>query len=140
MRTDLMVNDFVLRAVRDKTLVLYEPDFRRNFVHVRDVADAFAWTCDKWAGGSLLLSDRVFNLGNDEANITKRQLCSRIAHYVDGFEIHDGRGSDPDKRDYIISNALLRKAGFEAKRSLDDGIQELIKLYTAFPQHQFGNV
>lgn len=142
MRTDLLVNDLVLRAVRDRSLTLFEPEARRNYVHARDVADAFIWAIDRgvdsfenWFG-----KHRVFNLGHDGSNCTKRALCELIRHQVPGFEYHVGVGSDPDRRDYVVSNERMRRAGFEARRSLEDGIAELVKLYRAFPETPWGNV
>jgi nucleoside-diphosphate-sugar epimerase len=140
MRTDLMVNDFVLRAVHDKGMILYEPDARRNFVHVRDVGRAFTWAVAKYNGGSLLRTDKLFNLGHDDSNCTKLELCQRIHNHIPEFEVTINAGQDPDQRDYVISNERLRQAGFEATYDLDHGIKELIKLYQAFPRHPWGNV
>jgi nucleoside-diphosphate-sugar epimerase len=135
MRTDLLVNDFVLRAARDRAITLFEPNFRRNFVHVRDVAAAFLWALDDAQHGP-----HVFNLGHDESNVTKLELCTKIMDQVPGFEISLGTGTDPDKRDYLVSNARLAAAGFTARRGLDEGIAELLKLYRGFPQTAWGNV
>lgn len=126
MRIDLLVNDFVYRAVTDKYLVLFEPHFRRNFVHIRDVADGIAFCIDN----AERLVGRPYNLGLDAANLSKIDLARRIAEYVPAFDIRTSdRGSDPDKRDYIVSSARLAAAGFVAQRSLELGIVELIKAY-----------
>lgn len=147
MRTDLLVNDFVLRAVRDRSIVLFEAAARRNYVHVRDVADAFLWAIERWTDGTDLIGLRrempgkIFNLGHDGSNCTKRELCAKIAARVPQFYyVEAALGEDPDKRDYVISNERLRRAGFEAKRGLDEGIDELVKLYQAFPTTRWGNV
>lgn len=133
-RVDLLVNDFTLRAIRDRALVLFEGGFRRNFVHIRDVAEAFAWAFETQTFG-------VFNLGHDDANVTKRELCERIKLQVPEFTYFESNThSDPDRRDYLVSNAKLRAAGFEAGITLDEGIEELIKLYQGFPTTQWGNV
>ena len=136
MRTDLLVNDLTLRAVHSHAVSLYQPEARRNFVHIRDVADAFAFAIENIDA----MRGRVFNLGNDDCNITKRQLCEEIVRHVPGFRWHEVDGEDPDRRDYLVSNARLTAAGFKASRGLDVGIAELLKLYRCFPQHQYGNV
>jgi nucleoside-diphosphate-sugar epimerase len=143
MRTDLLVNDLTLRAVRDGFAMLYSPASRRNYVHVRDVAGAFVWAIDAWGGGIVFGDTRysnVFNLGHDESNSTKLKLYERIKEHVPSFEWAVGSGEDPDRRDYVVSSERLALAGFMARRTLDDGITELIKLYKGFPQHQWGNV
>jgi nucleoside-diphosphate-sugar epimerase len=126
MRLDLLVNHFVHAAVTDGYIVLFEQDFKRNFVHIRDVADcmihAIANT-DRMAG-------RPYNLGLDSANMSKGELARKVKQYVPDFYIHVAPiGQDPDKRNYIVSSRRLREAGFEARRSLDDGIRELLKGY-----------
>ncbi len=124
MRLDLLVNDFTWRAVTDGALVLFEPRFRRNFIHVRDVARAFAHAIDRFDA----MRGRVFNVGLSEANLSKLELCQRIARHVPRFVwVEAPIGTDPDKRDYVVSNARIEAAGFAPAHSLDDGIAELIK-------------
>jgi len=126
MRLDLLVNDFVYRAVTDKAIVLFESHFIRNFIHVRDVARAFLHGLDQFAQ----MQGRAFNVGLDDANLTKRELCERIAAHVPGFTIIDAPiGRDPDQRNYIVSNARLAATGFQPTWSLDDGIRELVIAY-----------
>ncbi|MCS6853117.1 MAG: NAD(P)-dependent oxidoreductase [Gemmataceae bacterium] len=123
MRLDLLVNHFVYAAVTDGYLVLFEKDFRRNFIHVRDVADAFVHAIEN----SPRMVGRPFNVGLDDANLSKLQLAEKIREHMPNFYIHAAPvGSDPDKRDYIVSNQRLREAGFVARRSLDEGIRELL--------------
>lgn len=137
LRLDLLVNHFVLAAVTDGTLTLFEKDFKRNYVHIRDVADCFVHCLrsrDAMVG-------RTFNVGLDSANFSKAELAMKVKQYVPNFYIHYAEiGSDPDKRNYIVSNQRLREAGFEAKRSLDDGIQELITGYRMLGRTRFKNV
>mgnify|MGYP000647162153 CR=1 FL=1 len=126
MRLDLLVNDFVYRAVTDKAIVLFESHFIRNFIHVRDVARAFLHGLEQFAQ----MQGRAFNVGLDDANLTKRELCERIAAHVPGFTIIDAPiGRDPDQRNYIVSNARLAATGFQPTWSLDDGIRELVIAY-----------
>lgn len=126
MRLDLLVNDFVYRAVTDKAIVLFESHFIRNFIHVRDVARAFLHGLDQFAQ----MQGRAFNVGLDDANLTKRELCECIAAHVPGFTIIDAPiGRDPDQRNYIVSNARLAATGFQPTWSLDDGIRELVIAY-----------
>lgn len=126
MRLDLLVNHFVYAAVTDRYIVIFEKHFKRNYVHIRDVADCFLHCINhrqKMVG-------KPYNCGLDAANLSKEELALTIKKYVPDFYIHFGEvGQDPDKRNYIVSNQRLREAGFEARRSLDEGIQELIKGY-----------
>jgi nucleoside-diphosphate-sugar epimerase len=137
MRLDLLVNQFVYAAVTDGYIVIYEKDFKRNYIHIRDVADCFIHCiehADQMVG-------RPYNVGLDAANLSKEELALKIKEYVPNFYIHFAPvGSDPDKRNYIVSNQRLREAGFEARRSLDEGIQELIKGYRMMGRGHFRNV
>ena len=153
MRMDLMVNDFVWQATKGN-IVLFEPHFKRNFVHIRDVARCFSFFIkgfSEWKGSfsyitgkSLFFSNagnRIFNLGNDLANMTKLQLAETIQRVYPYFEILiSTKGSDPDKRNYVVSNEKLRKYGFEAEFGLEYGIKELISYYSALPKFRLGNI
>ena len=136
MRLDLLVNTFVYQAVKDRYIVIFEKDFKRNYLHIRDVADCFVHCIehpDRMIG-------RPHNVGLDSANLSKEELALLIKRYVPNFYIHFSEvGSDPDKRNYIVSNQRLREAGFEARRTLDEGIQELIKGYQMMPRSEFSN-
>lgn len=137
MRLDLLVNHFVYTAITDGYLVIFEKDFKRNYVHIRDVADCMIY-CIK---NSPQMVGRPYNVGLDEANLSKEELALKVKDYVPNFYIHFAAiGSDPDKRNYIVSNERLRKAGFEAKRSLDDGIKELLKGYRMIGRSPFKNI
>ena len=137
MRLDLLVNHFVYAAVTDGYLVIFEKDFKRNYIHIRDVADCMIHSiqnADRMVG-------RAYNAGLDEANLSKEELALKVKEYVPNFYIHFAPiGSDPDKRNYIVSNQRLREAGFVAKRSIDAGIQELIKGYRLLGRAPFKNV
>ncbi|MBM3862187.1 MAG: NAD(P)-dependent oxidoreductase [Verrucomicrobia bacterium] len=137
MRLDLLVNHFVYAAITDRYLVIFEKDFKRNYVHIRDVADCFLHCMknrDRMVG-------RPYNVGLDSANLSKEELALKVKEHVPDFYIHFAEvGQDPDKRNYIVSNQRLREAGFEAKRSLDDGIRELLKGYRMLKRMPFGNV
>ncbi len=137
MRLDLLVNHFTYAAVTDSYLVLFEKDFKRNFVHVRDVADCFLY-CMTHADS---MTGRPYNLGLDAANLSKEQLALKVQEHVPHFYLHYSEvGSDPDKRNYIVSNQRLREAGFEARHSLDDGIRELLKGYAMLGRGTFKNI
>jgi nucleoside-diphosphate-sugar epimerase len=126
MRLDLLVNHFVHAAVKDGFLVIFEKEFKRNFVHVRDVADCVLHAI----ANARRMSGQAFNLGLDSANLSKEELALKVKEFVPNFYVHFAPiGHDPDKRNYIVSSARLRQAGFEAKRSLEAGIRELIKAY-----------
>ncbi len=136
MRLDLLVNHFVRAAVKDGYLVLFEKDFKRNFVHVRDVADCFLHAL---ANGPRM-AGRPYNLGLDSANLSKEQLALAVKEQVPNFYIHFAAiGEDPDKRNYVVSSARLRDAGFAARRSLEAGIRELIKGYRMDGRATFKN-
>jgi len=137
MRLDLLVNHFVYAAVTDGYLVIFEKDFKRNFVHIRDVADCFLF-CVK---NACRMAGKAYNVGLDAANLSKGELALKVKEHVPSLFIHFSEiGSDPDKRNYLVSNQRLREAGFEAKRSLDDGIKELLKGYRMLPRSGFKNV
>jgi nucleoside-diphosphate-sugar epimerase len=137
MRIDLLVNDFTYRAVTDRCIVLFESQMKRNFIHVRDVASAFlhgVWEFDR-------LRDQIYNVGLSEANLSKLELCQRIQQHVPSLTILEApTGADPDKRDYIVSNAKIEATGYKPIYSLDDGIRELIKGYTMIRNTRYGNV
>ena len=137
MRLDLLVNHFVHAAVTDGYLVIFEKDFKRNFVHVRDVADCMLHC----VANSARMIGRPYNVGLDSANLSKAELAMKVKEFVPNFYVHFSEvGSDPDKRNYIVSNQRLREAGFEARRSLDTGIPELIKGYRMIGRSPFKNV
>jgi len=136
-RLDLLVNHFVYTAVTDGYLVIFEKDFKRNYIHIRDVADCFVHCVEN----SKRMEGKPYNVGLDTANLSKEELALTIKKYVPNFYIHFSEvGSDPDKRNYIVSNQRLRETGFEAKRSLEQGILELIKGYRMMVRSPFKNV
>ena len=137
MRLDLLVNHFVYAAVTDGYIVIFEKEFKRNYVHIRDVADCFVYCI----GHPEKMVGRPYNVGLDAANLSKEELALKVKQYVPNFYIHFGPvGSDPDKRNYIVSNQRLREAGFEARRSLEEGIRELLKGYRMMGRSPFKNI
>jgi nucleoside-diphosphate-sugar epimerase len=137
MRLDLLVNDFVYRALKDKFVVLFEEHFRRNFIHVRDVAKAFQFAIAEFDD----MKGQAFNVGLSSANLTKRELAERIKAYLPDTYIHSAAiGEDPDKRDYLVSNEKIENLGWAPEFSLDDGIKELIKGYSIIKPNVFANV
>lgn len=124
LRLDLLVNDFVYRAVRDRFVVVFEGHFKRNYIHIRDVARAFLHVLDRFVE----MKGRAYNVGLDEANLSKLELCAEIQKQVPGFVYLEAAiGKDPDKRDYIVSNARIKATGFAPEWTLAAGITELIK-------------
>ena len=137
MRMDLLVNDFVYQAVKDRALVLFEEHFRRNFIHVRDVTNAFLFGIENYDE----MKGEPYNVGLSSANLTKRQLAAKIKEYVPELYIHSAEiGEDPDKRDYIVSNEKIESLGWSPDYTLDDGIKELIKGYKIIRPNKFANV
>ena len=131
------VNDFVYRANYDRAVVLFEPHFKRNFIHVRDVTNAFLHGIDNFA----TLKNNVFNVGLSDANLSKWELCERIQKHVKDFVFLEAPiGEDPDKRDYIVSNDKIEATGYKPRHSLDMGIVELLKAYRAVRNSSYANV
>lgn len=137
MRLDLLVNDFVWRAQKDGFLVLFEGNFKRNFIHVRDVAYAFIHCLDHFDR----MRNQVYNVGLTDANLSKLELCQEIKKQVTDFYFIEAElGRDPDRRDYIVSNEKFEKTGFKPKFSLSAGITELIRGYQILPRGFFRNI
>ncbi len=137
MRLDLLVNDFTYRAVTDRFVVLFQAHFKRNYIHVRDVAKAFIHCLENFDK----MKDEPYNVGLSDANLSKRELCEEIKKQVPEFYFVESKiGEDPDKRDYIVSNAKIEATGFKPGVSLQMGIAELIKGYQVIRKNQFSNV
>jgi nucleoside-diphosphate-sugar epimerase len=137
MRFDLLVNHFTLAAATDGTLVIFEKDFKRNYVHIDDVADCFVHCIAEQAR----MVGRPYNLGLDAANLSKAELAAKIQEHVPRFYVHFAEvGSDPDKRNYVVSNERLRQAGFAARRGLDQGIRELLLGIRMLARSRYKNV
>jgi len=137
MRLDLLVNDFVYRAVNDNAVVLFESHFKRNYIHIRDVSRAFVHAIDNFEK----MENEAYNVGLSDANLSKWELCEKIKKYLPKFVFLDAPiGEDPDKRDYIISNTKIEELGFKTQYSLEDGIVELIKGYKMIRNASYGNI
>jgi len=137
MGLDLLVNDFVYRALNDYSIVLFEPHFKRNYIHIRDVVGAFIHCMNNFE----LLKNETYNVGLSDANLNKLELCNEIQKQLPKFVFLESEiGEDPDKRNYIVSNEKFEKTGFKPKVSLQDGITELIKGYQIIKRNQFTNV
>ena len=137
LRLDLLVNDFTYTALKVGYIVIYEKDFKRNYVHIRDVADCFVHCIEN----NEKMQGKPFNVGLDDANLSKEELAIKIKEYIPSFHIEFSElNNDPDKRNYIVSNKRLREHGFEAKRTLDDGIKELLNGYQMLGRNPFKNV
>jgi nucleoside-diphosphate-sugar epimerase len=136
MRIDLLVNDFVYRAVYDRFVVIFEGHFKRNYIHVRDVARAFILAMDNFDK----LKNEPYNVGLSDANISKIELCAKIKEQLNDFVyLESAIGKDPDKRDYIVSNEKIEKTGYKTAYSLEMGIAELIKGYRVITNTRYGN-
>ena len=137
MRLDLLVNDFVYRAVNDRFIVLFESHFKRNYIHVRDVSRAFGHGIARFEQ----MKGQIYNVGLSEANVSKRELCEHIKKQLPGFVFVEAPvGNDPDQRNYIVSNAKIERTGFRTAVGLGTGIGELIKGYTMINNTRYGNV
>jgi nucleoside-diphosphate-sugar epimerase len=137
MRLDLLVNDLTYRAVTDGFVVLFEGHFKRNYVHVRDVARAFQHALEHAED----MTGQAYNVGLSEANLSKRELCEEIRRQVPRFTVVEAEiGRDPDQRDYVVSNAKIEKVGFRAEIGLETGIGELVKAYAVVRRQGYANV
>jgi nucleoside-diphosphate-sugar epimerase len=137
MRLDLLVNDFVYRAVHDRAVLIFEGHFKRNYIHIRDVARAFLHGIAHFEQ----MRGKPYNVGLDEANLSKLELCAVIQKHLPKFVYMEAPiGEDPDKRDYIVSNARIAGTGFKPEWGLDRGIVELIKGYTILRNTIYSNV
>lgn len=136
-RLDLLVNDFVRQAVQEGVLVLFESGFRRNFIHVRDIAGVFTYGIEHFD----TMGGRIFNVGLSDANLSKRELAERIQAQVPSLKILESEiGRDPDQRDYIVSNERIEATGWRPRYSLDDGIAELIQVCRMLPASPWANI
>ena len=126
MRTDLLVNDFVYKAITDKYIVVFEKTFKRNFIHIRDVASVFCFMLERYEK----YKGEIFNIGLSDANLSKQELLEKIQTHVKDFAVsYNDYYEDPDKRDYIVSNEKVESTGWRPHMDLDKGIKELIMAY-----------
>jgi nucleoside-diphosphate-sugar epimerase len=137
MRIDLLVNDFTYRAVHDRFVVLFESHFKRNYIHVKDVTRVFLHAIENFNS----MRGDIFNVGLSDANISKKELCEAIKKQIPDFIFPEATvGSDPDQRDYIVSNAKIEATGYKPEFSIDKGISDLIKGYQMIKNTRYGNV
>ncbi|MEE8349951.1 MAG: NAD(P)-dependent oxidoreductase [Acidobacteriota bacterium] len=136
MRLDLLVNDFVWRAVTDRSLILFESHFKRNYIHVRDVSRVFIHGIENFE----TMKGRPYNVGLEDANLSKLELCQEIQAVLPHFVyVESPIGEDPDKRDYIVSNKRILETGFQMEWSLRRGIEELVKCYAILKNTFYSN-
>ena len=137
MRLDLLVNDFTYRAVVDRTVVLFEAHFKRNYVHVLDAANAFLHALDNYE----IMVGEPYNVGLSEANLSKQELCDVIQNHVPEFRyVISEIGKDPDQRNYIVSNTKIEETGYQTQVGLNVGIKELVKGFQIVRRNQYANV
>lgn len=137
MRLDLLVNDFTYRALYDRFIVLFEAHFKRNYIHVRDVARAFIHCLEHFDK----MKNEPYNVGLSGANLSKLELCEEIKKEIpDFYFVESAIGEDPDKRDYIVSNEKIENTGFKPYVSISNGIKELVRGYQVIKRTQFSNV
>jgi nucleoside-diphosphate-sugar epimerase len=126
MRMDLLVQDFVYKAITDGYLVVFEYHFIRNYIHVRDIANTFLFMIENYEK----CNNNAFNVGLTSANCTKLELAQTIQKYVPDLVIVENNfKQDFDQRNYMVSNAKLESQGWSPTFTLEDGIQELIEGY-----------
>ncbi len=136
MRLDLLVNDFVYRAIYDRAVILFEAHFKRNYLHIRDAAKSFIHAIENYEQ----MRGEPYNVGLSEANLSKEELCQAIQKEIPEFKyVIAPVGEDPDKRNYIVSNEKIEKTGFKAQVGLQEGIRELKRGLQIVKRNQFGN-
>jgi nucleoside-diphosphate-sugar epimerase len=135
MRADLLVNNFVWRAIKDRILVLYECEFMRNYVHIHDICRAFMFVLENWDE----CKNETYNVGNDKLNMNKLQLAEKIKEYTPLEIIKAEFNSDPDVRDYEVSSQKFYDKGFVCNHDLDDGIKQLLNVYSIIDSPWYGN-
>jgi len=137
MRIDLLVNDFVYRAMNDSAVIIFEGHFKRNYIHIQDVASAFLFGIENFDK----MKGLPYNVGLDNANLSKIELAETIKKQLPNFVYLEAPiGEDPDKRNYIVSNARLANVGFIPQWTLERGITELMKGYTILRNSRYGNI
>jgi len=137
MRVDLLVNDFVHRAVNDRFVVLFESQYKRNYIHVRDIARVFLHAINSHEQ----MIGQIFNVGLSTANLSKFELCEVIKEHIADFTFVEAPvGKDPDQRNYVVSNAKIESTGFRTTHDLDFGIRELINAFSIIRNRRYGNV
>ena len=135
MRTDLLVNNFVLKSMREKILVLYECEFMRNYVHLFDICRAFKFAIDNWDS----CKNETYNIGNDMLNMNKLQLAQTIQKQLPLEIIRAEFTQDLDKRDYVVSSQKFYNKGFECDYDLHAGIEQLITAYNVIESPWYAN-
>lgn len=137
MRMDLLVNDFVYRAITDRAVVLFESHFKRNYIHIRDVVKVFLHGIENFEK----MKNQPYNVGLEDANLSKWELCEEIKKQIPNFVFLEAPiGEDPDKRDYIVSNTKILNTGYYPEWSIQDGIKELQKVYTIISKSNYANI
>ena len=123
MRIDLMINDFVFKLLTQKYLVVYEKNFMRTFLHVKDIARSFIHGIENFGK----MKNNLYNVGDENLNFSKEEVCRLIHKRISGFIYFSEIGKDLDKRNYKVSYQKIKKTGFKSKYNLDYGIDELVK-------------
>jgi len=137
MRIDLLVNYFVYKAIKEKKIEIFEGDFKRNYVHIDDVAEVFLFCVDNFNK----LKSNIYNFGIENANLTKTELALKIKKYVPEFQFFKNEFTqDPDKRDYIVSNKKILSTGFKFKWDIDTGIKDLVEKIKELPEGNYTNI
>lgn len=130
MRNDLMVNDFTYKAIVDRSIILFAGDTKRTFIHIKDAIRAYIFAMDN----SEIMKNQIYNVGDDGMNLSKKDISNNIAQYVK-FEIIDSNLPDLDKRNFEISFKKINALGFKTMYNLNDGILDLVKLYSFYVQY-----
>jgi nucleoside-diphosphate-sugar epimerase len=137
MRIDLLVNDFVYRAVNDRSVTIFEGHFKRNYIHVQDISRLFQYSLKKFDK----MKNEIYNIGLDKENVSKIELCKKIKLQIPNFYFSEAPiNKDPDQRNYLISHKKILKTGFKPKWSLNQGIKELIKSYKMILKKDYINI
>ena len=132
LRLDLLINDFCNRAVTLKSLIVYEAEFRRTFIHVEDIANSFMHAIANYDS----MKDEVYNVGSNDMNFTKAEIARLIQQKVDYYLHFADVGQDEDQRDYEVDYTKFASTGFKTKWSMDDGLDQTIGVISTLSQER----
>ena len=137
MRLDLLINDFVYQAYVNKFLILFEKTYKRTFIHVQDIARSILFAIRNFEK----TENSLFNVGDNSNNYSKEEIALIIKKRIDYYLHFADIGEDEDKRNYSVSYEKINSLGFKTKKTVDEGIDELIKAFQIFEfKHPYNNI
>ena len=128
LRNDLLINDFVNKACQGEHMTLFEGHFKRTFISINDLVRSFAWGIERFDE----MKGEIWNVGDETLNHTKLEICETIKRHIPDwtYENNTTLAHDQDGRNYFVDYTKIRELGYTATESLDQGIQNLVKVYS----------